>query len=416
MFKTPQELRALLVLAKFARTVQRGLSWIGVKTDAKMIEDMVTNGESLLELAASFNPTFVSRGWIAHNALNVTAAREALAAARVGNWEQADNLLADAHDSSVVRMYINHLSGLRCFRDRRELALLALADYEAGRYHACVPVILALLDGMGQQLTGAGLFRQGAKIDAKDSFLELGPGLAGLLKAMSPSRKRTTVAPISVPFRHGILHGTDLGYANRIVAAKAWGALLATGYYAKSIENPTSEEPRPGLLEALRGYAENRRRLDHMQQFVDTWRERTADELAIVIRDQNALPGTPEAAVVDVVKAWQTGNFGLIARLSMDAAKTDTHHFAGQVRKNLGRPPTAFRITGIEENASAAGWVQVSLQWDDNPPEEVRLRLICMLNGDFAPRGMPGSTWMINSLWPLESVRWLATRSTEADS
>jgi hypothetical protein len=52
------------------------------------------------------------------------------------------------------------------------------------------------------------------------------------LQVMSETRNTTTTDPIRIPFRHGILHGTDLGYNNKIVAAKAFAALLAVGDYA----------------------------------------------------------------------------------------------------------------------------------------------------------------------------------------
>ena len=44
---------------------------------------------------------------------------------------------------------------------------------------------------------------------------------------MSASRKKTVVTQISMPFRHGIIHGRDLGYANKLVSTKAFFALFA---------------------------------------------------------------------------------------------------------------------------------------------------------------------------------------------
>jgi hypothetical protein len=308
-------------------------------------------------------------------------------------------------------MYLNHMRHLRCFRDRIDLAMLAADDYEAGRYHACVPVTLALLDGMGQQLVGAGFFRQSAKTDkASESFLELGPGLAQLFRTMSLPRRRTTVEQISIPYRHGIVHGTDLGYATHVVAAKAWAALFATGHYAKLVEIPTKEEPRPGLLVALRDYGEHRKRIDTMQEYIEAWRPRSQEEIGAILRDQNAAPGTPERAVVDLMKAWQTSNFGAMAKATTDLGKKDIHHYAGQIRKNLGKPPTTFVLSEIEDSASAAGWIAATLRWEHRPEADVRLRLLCMIGDDITPHGMPGATWRVHSLWPLESIRWQPTQ------
>lgn len=46
---------------------------------------------------------------------------------------------------------------------------------------------------------------------------------------MSARRARTFATEIGVPYRHGIVHGKDLGYANKRVSAKSLAALLALG-------------------------------------------------------------------------------------------------------------------------------------------------------------------------------------------
>ncbi len=183
-------------------------------------------------IAEEFNPVFASRGWIACNVINTEAAAAALQAAAGDRWGEADEILAEAYSPDLVRLHVRDLGKLRCFKNRLALAQLAVDDYEAGRFHACIPVTLALLDGLGQELTGANFFRNTRRIKAKESFLEIGPGVTELLQAMSKARNATTTDAISIPFRHGILHGTDLGYNNRIVAAKAWAALLSVGHYA----------------------------------------------------------------------------------------------------------------------------------------------------------------------------------------
>ena len=354
-----------------------------------------------------FNSNFAHRGWVLNNMISVPAARAALAAARAGDWQGADEILADAYSPDMVRLHINQMRGLRCFRHRVELALLACDDYKAGRYHACVPVALALLDGMGQQLVGAGFFRQGAKTtSSSESFLEIGPGFALLLKVFSAPRRRTVATPIDVPYRHGIMHGTDLGYGTRIVAAKAWGALFTAGSYAKDVENPTKEEVRPGLLEALRNYAASTKKNDWAQQEISSWRARSTEDLSRIVSDQEMSEGTPEHAVAILLSFWQAGNFGRMASMSVDGQKDGVGRLAGKVRKNLGPAPSWFKITEIEDDAPAAGWVSVDLGWNEGPSENIRLRVLYMAEGNIAVRGTAGGEWLVHSLWPLESVRW----------
>lgn len=44
------------------------------------------------------------------------------------------------------------MKGIRAFHPRVGLAQKALIDYEEERYHACVPVVLSLLDGLVNDL------------------------------------------------------------------------------------------------------------------------------------------------------------------------------------------------------------------------------------------------------------------------
>ncbi len=57
------------------------------------------------------------------------------------------------------------------FRPRMTLAQKALNDYREGRYHACVPVVLALMDGMVNELNlKANMKKKG--LSAEDVNLE----------------------------------------------------------------------------------------------------------------------------------------------------------------------------------------------------------------------------------------------------
>jgi hypothetical protein len=284
-----------------------------------------------------------------------------------------------------------------------ELARLALEDYEAGRFHACVPVTLALLDGMGQELTGANFFRNTRKIKAKESFIEIGPGVAELIRVMSRARNATTTETINVPFRHGILHGTDLGYHNRIVAAKAWAALLAVGHYASDYLAPPPK-PQPSLMETLRQSVETRKRLDTLEAAQGSWAPRAPEELARSIASKAWASGTPEEAVATILRAWQTKKFGVISQNSIDALKGDPHALAGKIRRTLGPAPSIFEVLAIEDAASASSSVTVALSWGEHR-DDIVLRLVYHQDGHVAPRTVSTGKWLLASLWPLESAR-----------
>jgi len=401
--KSRAELRGIIFLVKalrFARPVANLLGW---KLDKKLLDDTIKIGESLLMIAEEFNPVFASRGWIACNVINTEAAQAALRAAAEERWDEADRILADAYSPDLVRIHVRDLGKLRCFKNRAALAQLALDDYAAGRFHACVPVTLALLDGMGQELTGANFFRNTRRIKPKESFLEIGPGVTELLQAMSRARNATTTDSISIPFRHGILHGTDLGYNNRIVAAKAWAALLSVGQYAADYLAPPVA-PQPSLLETLRRSAEIRKRIEEMNTAQNRWSARTPSQLMDLVERDEFIDGTPEGVAFAILVAWQTRKFGIISHSCCDALKSDPNVLAGKIRKTFGPGPETVKILKIEDTGSAAASVVALLTWGGST-DEVTLRMVYYKDGDVAPREAENGKWLLASLWPLESAR-----------
>ena len=70
-----------------------------------------------------------------------------------------------------------------------------------------------------------------------------------LAKILGNGRKKTTTEALSLPYRNGILHGRDLGYDNKMVAAKSWAALFAVREWAYKVEqkevNAPPEQPAP---------------------------------------------------------------------------------------------------------------------------------------------------------------------------
>lgn len=402
------DFRGMIAFVKALRFAQPVLKKLGINLKTQSLDETISVGTDLLQLATSFNAMFATRGWIACGAINTEAAKAAMIAGNNGRWEEADTILADSYSAPLIGIYLRRLSGLKCFARRVPLARLALEDYEAGRYHACVPVTLSLLDGMGKDLTGAGFFRRSMQLNSKDSFLEIGPGVALLLRTMSVARNRTTDADISIPHRHGILHGTDLGYANKVVAAKAWAAILAVGHYATDATQPPSP-PDPGFIETLRNYARTHARLKELEADAARWSPRSEHVIAEIVASQTIMPGSPEHAVLALLEAWQTKRFGVVASSIVNNDAIDVNALAGKIRTNIGAAPHQIRVIAIEDSAPAAGWVSVALTRGDEHTE-VRLRMLFVREGEWVPSTSKGGRWLVHSLWPLESARWHGTQ------
>ncbi len=393
--------RFLLGVTRYTRPL---LGRLGIKIDSAALDEMIDTLDTSTAIRDSFNDLFADRGWIAHDWVNLEIAAKALEAGQQGRLEEADELMVSAYDADTIRLWLYRMLSLKCFRRRYSLALLAVEDYAEGRYHACVPVTLALFDGMGQELTGAGFLRQGVRFATEESFLEIGPGLTTLVKTMTQSRGRTSDDEIFVPHRHGILHGVDLGYANKVVAAKAWGAIIAAGSYATRVEAPLAKSPQVGLVDSMRQIVETRRRTRKILAAAEEWQPRETTSLITQLEVESPQLGTPEKAVGDFLHAWQKSNFGATAQLSLDSTKAKVSTLAGRLRRLLPVPPATYEFVAIDDESSALAVVRLVLTWSDGWSEEVELRVLCRDDDGAAPRNLAGVRWLIVSLWPLEAI------------
>jgi hypothetical protein len=84
--------------------------------------------------------------------MNLQVVKKAIKMADSGDIERADAYLADCYDTDTVQRMLHRIELVEEFRRRLPLAEKALIDYREERYHACVPVVLALIDGMVNEL------------------------------------------------------------------------------------------------------------------------------------------------------------------------------------------------------------------------------------------------------------------------
>ena len=255
-------------MAMFKRTMpflRPVLRIFGVETD-KMdealanVDDLVRQAEELAQIPDQFNDLFASRGWIIYDLLNLDVAKSAINKAVSGDFDGAETDLVDYYSVETVRWKLRTMNAVEAFRPRMPLAQKALTDYEEERYHACIPVVLALLDGLVNELheKRRGFFAQNVDLTAWDSIAAHSRGLNVLSEIFQKGRRKTTTEQITIPYRNGILHGMDLGYDNKIVAAKTWAALFATRDWALKAEKghitAPPEEPQKTWSEILSAF------------------------------------------------------------------------------------------------------------------------------------------------------------------
>lgn len=200
-----------------------------------------------VELPDRFNNLLGPCGWATFEDMDVAAAREAVLLAEAGDLEGAEGVLVRHFDAETLREGVERLcEAIPEFKVRGSLLLAAVTDHREGRYHASVLVALAQLDGIAYDLTGHAFSGRTKKADhlvVRDSISGHPSGLAALAGVMSRQRGQTTASATDVPYRHGVMHGRDLGYANERVSAKSLAALLALGSWALDRDEREAEPP-----------------------------------------------------------------------------------------------------------------------------------------------------------------------------
>jgi len=120
----------------------------------------------ILYVPDRFNEHFAQVGWIAYESLNMDVMRLAVALADAGQYEEAEARLADHYTDDTLHWSLLSMRHVEAFRPRENLAHLAKDDYLAGRYHACVPVLLMLIDGIVNDIEQIGFFAEGTDMTA----------------------------------------------------------------------------------------------------------------------------------------------------------------------------------------------------------------------------------------------------------
>jgi hypothetical protein len=256
--------------------------------------------------------------------LELDAAKEAIEIAKNEGIERADEFLADHISPEWIESRMVRLKYIESFKPRFELAQKALEDYKAGRYYASVLVILALIDGWVSELNivdfqRLGFFAEKSELAAWDSITAHPKGLVKLKKVFSIPRLRTRSEEIRIPYRHGIMHGMDLGYDNKYVAAKCWAALFAVREWVikatRDELNPPETEPEveKTLWESIEGYYKTQERVERSRQ----WQPRTV-LVGETIPSRGTVdaysPNTPERRMVEFLNYWLKDNYGYMAK------------------------------------------------------------------------------------------------------
>jgi hypothetical protein len=280
--------------------------------------------DEMAALPDRFNSSFADRGWVMFELMEPGAATRAIEIADEEGFEKAEDFLVEYFSPDWVEARINWLKHLKGFRERFDMARRALEDYKAGRFYASVLVTLSLIDGWVNELNIVGFQREGffsqrSRLVAWDSIAAHPKGLVRLQEVYGKVRKMTRTEEIRIPYRHGIIHGMDLGYNNKYVAAKSWAALFAVREWAikaarEGLSPPELEpEAEETLWESIESYLEIREEAEWLKR----WQPRevvVGESVPAAGRPEDYAASTPERKIVEFLNYWLKENYGYMAK------------------------------------------------------------------------------------------------------
>jgi hypothetical protein len=290
-----------------------------------------------------------------------------------------------------------------------DLARLAFIDYRDGRYHACVPVVLSLMDGLVNDLNkkqNRSFFSKDSDLRAWDCITAHEKGLNALKEVMHVGRYGTTTDEISIPFRNGILHGMDLGYANKTVAVKTWAALFAVKDWASKVERNELIEPAAKPKASWGDLAEKILENKKVGEKLEQWNARTLTIGKDVPKTGSAEDyevGTPERRLIEFLLFWKKRNYGDMAKCIWSELQAGNKKMAGRVRETYqSYSMQSFEILEVLDEAPVITEIKVSVKYvvDDTTINNIvkfRLVINSSTDGKIKLRGMPDSSWGITN-------------------
>jgi len=327
----------VLPLLRVTRLVTNIAKKIGVHNEnldrINRSANRILQGSDVLTLPDRFNSAFAQDGWIAIGSMSVETMQQALALYEAGEYQEAEReIIAWFQEDTINLFAINRAKIFNKAGNRWHQLREALKLTFEERYWAAVPLILIACDGFASDVLGASPFKKNADLTAFDSVAGHPNSLPSLIKALTKGVKKSSDKELTLPLRHGILHGQSLGYANRIVCMKAWLLMIALVEWA---HDKKSEEARIleqqlatnySLVDALNGIRKNNADKREMESF------EARESLGPF--DHPLDTESPEFAIVHFLGYWKSRNFGKMAERTTDSRQHSISKIAGQLRSD----------------------------------------------------------------------------------
>lgn len=384
------------------------LPFLFTKEQRTKIKQMRTELEEMRRLPDQFNTLFLERGWVCYDSMNAELLKRCVALGLNGDIEKAEQELISYYQGDI-RYLVSPLRNVLGFKERYELLNKALVDYREGRFHACVPIFLMIIDGAVNQVLkkNQGLFAEGVDLVLYNSMVGHESGLTSLIKIMSATRKKTNVEGITIPYRNGILHGMDISYDNVYVATKALAVLFAVAEWIRHYNDESHRKPivedNLSLTEVFQSIVESSnkmKKIEEEKKLLEEWHPRdfTNVDFASYIPEQ----GSPEYTLCKFLDLYSKSNYGKMASMLTGLKQVSVGKMAGTIRSWLKDIKcNRFKIISIGDKAAAVSEICVAIFVQVNGTDKqisINARLLYQVdNVSCKPlvRGELGGEWFI---------------------
>lgn len=310
------------------------------------------------------------RHWIFHDQLNLEKVRTILMHNQ-GVEDAERQFIALYKDPGFFRFAIMRCNGFEALRKRKHLVEKAREDYFAGRYYACIYLLLSITDGFVNEFEREhrGLHtRTSEELSAWDSPISHHKGIGSVHRVFFKQISVTITEPVEELYRNGIMHGTVLNFDNIIVATKAWNMLFAVMDWATA--KTKAEAPKPPdktWKEPFSQIIENSKD----KKLLDAWSP-------YVLRKGE--PGfevdSAFVACSDYLEAWKNNNYGKMSRyLSSMITSSYGNAMPKIVREDYAAYAlVSFDILALNHTAAAVCEIEVKIKVADKDEQTATLR------------------------------------------
>ena len=360
--------------------------------------DKALSQSDILTLPDRFNEAFASEGWIATGSMSVDTMRKAVKLYESGKEQEAeDEILAWFQEDSINLFAITRAKrfnkSAKRWHQLREAMKLTFEE----RYWSAVPLILIACDGFASDVLGTSPFEKDADLTAFDSIAGHPNSLQFLIKKLTKGVRKSSDEDLTLPLRHGILHGHSLGYANRIVCMKAWLLMIALVEWAcdKTSENARSRDQRSEGDVSFRDIAKGLREVDEDKRDMQAFERREK----IGPLNDGLDEDSAEFAIIQFLTHWKCRNYGKMAGRAVNLAKQSVKKMAGQLRRDSELVDLAdFEVRSVRQStvarAEATAFLKCTTPKGRVEGEFQILAFRHTANGDIAMSRDPGK-WLV---------------------